>query len=152
MPTSPDPSSSPCSSSLIVSPQSTEAEQQQRVTLIGKLLACYPARAEMELTLAAYLDDTADIALPWLIEGLRSFRDEPGRVFLPAISEVRTAVARSISKARMQALGREMPTGSQQKPPDVAAIIEWVWRKAPLGYAQLEQVIKAKQLRQGGGE
>ena len=93
--------------------------------------------------------------VPWLREGVRSFRVETDRVFLPSISEVLTATARRIRKERLRAEGRDGHSSIAQTPIDVAATLNWAVKNVPLGYAQLAVVCgkkKAERLSSIEGE
>ena len=122
---------------------STEStEKRERTLLLTKLMALYPSRPGVspEMVLTAYLDETSEVPLPWLREGLRGFRTEPGRVFLPSISEVLTACAKRIRSERLKARGQTEHNTIEQKPLDVAGILNWAVRHVPLGMAQLAEV------------
>lgn len=127
---SPEPSSA--------SSNAMSVEQRERVALLAKLCASFPATPEPEVTLEAMRDETADIPLPWLREGLRRFRDS-GRTFLPSVPEVRTACAEAVREARRAARGEQHP-GVAQAELDVRAMLAWARERAPLGFAQVHAI------------
>ena len=112
-------------------------ELKERSELIGKLMLLYPPRQDAEASLKAYIEETADIPVAWLREGLRGFRDDGGRVFLPAISEVRAAVAKEYLNVKRDILGICGHEPVAQKAINVGSVIRRMSIVAPNGYAQL---------------
>lgn len=125
-------------------PQSSVSarELKERSELIGRLMLLYPPRQDAEASLKAYIEETADIPLPWLREGLRGFRDQADRVFLPAISEVRAAVAKEYLTAKRKILELPEHDAVAQKAINVGSVISRMAVVAPNGYAQLEAFLK----------
>jgi len=125
-------------------PQSEISGQRlkERSEIIGRLMLLYPPRQDAEASLRAYIEETSDIPVPWLREGLRGFRDEGGRVFLPAISEIRAAVAEGYLKVKREILGIPEHSTVAQKPINVGSVIRRLAIVAPNGYAQLEASLK----------
>ncbi len=106
------------------------------MSLISRLCASFPSGGDLEPTIRVYLDDTADIPLPWLTEGLRAFKNESERRFLPSIAEIRTACAKAVRRARRDARGEEDRGG----PLDVPQLLRWATNCAPLGHAQVHRI------------
>lgn len=105
---------------------------------IGRLLASYAQPGGTPaLTLAAYLEQTADIPLPWLVAALGSFRLEVDRQYLPTPSEICSAVARRVSSVMQEARGQVVT--SQQRL-DVGRCLEIARTSAPQGPAALRIV------------
>lgn len=124
---------------------SASASSRERLDLVSKLFAAYPtAQRDTTAAIAVYLEETADIPIPWLREGLARLRNEPGRVFLPSVSELRTASARAVVSARRAARGEPEHAAVPQLDVDVAGVIEWSAQHAPMGLAQLTALESGK--------
>ena len=89
--------------------------------------------------MSAMLDDTADIPLAWLTEGVRRFRDS-GRAFLPSVAEIRQACAEAVRDARRVVRGERGGARADEAPLDVPAVLRFARERAPLGYAQLAAI------------
>jgi len=91
--------------------------------------------------LAAYLDETADIPLPWMREVIPIYRTS-ALEWLPSLPKLREEIAKRVRHVRREMLGQSQHDAVEQKAIDTEGILRWASEKAPLGYAQLEAVLK----------
>lgn len=112
-------------------------EQRERATILARFCALFPATRDAEVTVDVYRAETADIPLPWLVEGLRRFRDVPDQEFLPSLPLVRRACAEAIRDARRRARGDSGYAASPQAALDIGVMVRWATAHAPLGPARL---------------
>jgi hypothetical protein len=103
-------------------------------------MALYPPRSDIEASLAAYIDETAEIPIPWLLEGVRSFKYQADRTFLPSIAEVLTACAKAVQRTRRDARGEARAATAPQYDIDVRTTLRWAAEHAPLGHAQVARL------------
>lgn len=104
-------------------------------------MACFPLRPGVapETVLAAYLDGTADIPLPWMREIMGIYRNS-GLEWLPSLPKLREAIAKHVRDVRHKARGGAEYSGVEQKSIDTERVLRWAADAVPLGYAQLNAV------------
>ena len=120
--------------------------------MLSKLFASYPATGPADMAMRAYLDDTADVPLPWLELGVSTFKNDAGRVFRPSVAEVRTGCAKAVRRARNIARGEAAgDTGGQSV--NVGSAIRWAQRYAPDGPDQIRLGVgRAMRIVTSGGK
>ncbi len=75
-------------------------QQPELARMITKLFALFPPQPDVEMRLEAYTEELAAIPWRWVSRALARLTEEPGRVFCPAISEIKSVIARLIHGER----------------------------------------------------
>ena len=128
--------------------QQSSSELRERAQIISKSMALFPVRpgVDPETVLAAYLDETADIPLPYMQELVAVLRGS-GLGWLPSLPEMRELLATRIRRERRVSLGQDLHDTVEQKPIDTEGILKWAAEKAPMGFAQLHAIGAANKPR-----
>jgi len=121
----------------------TTSDRRARTLLLAEMLSSYGFPGDSEATVRALLGQLSDITLPWLRTGLERFKDEPGRVFAPTLSEIRTAVARAAQATWREARGIEPGNAPPSGNLDVAGCLKIAREKGPRGPEQLLEAGRA---------
>ena len=94
------------------------ADAAERIRIFGKLFGLYPQRRDPEISLEAYREATNDWSTVWLRWGCLRLIDEPDRIFLPVINEVRKQTAYAFRGWRRHMAGQKMVQYNPHSPDD----------------------------------